>query len=194
MRWLLWRVVWGFAFRTWAGGLRVTGTVPRMPVVFAANHQSHADTAAVQLAVARSGCRRMLTAGAEDYFFRTKPMGVIARLIGVFPFPRHGRAGIERAAAVLESGWSVLLFPEGSRRGGPFRPGVAHLAERGWTVVPVTIRGTGRLLPRGACWPTRAAVEIHFGPPLRRLTAESPRGFAARLERAVRDGANRTAA
>lgn len=194
MRWLLWRVVWGFAFRMWAGGLRVTGTVPRMPVVFAANHQSHADTAAVQLAVARAGCRRMLAAGAEDYFFRTRSTRAVARLIGVFPFPRHGRVGIERAGAVLESGSSVLLFPQGSRKGGSFRPGVAHLSERGWTVVPVTIRGTGKLLPRGSRWPTRAAVEIHFGPPLRRLATESPREFAARLERAVRAGTNRAAA
>lgn len=186
MRRLLWSVVWGAAFRIWARRFRVTGTMPNGPVVLAANHQSHADTAAVQLAVSRSGRHRLLTAGAADYFFRNPAMAALARLIGVFPFPRHGRTGIDRAAAVLADGSSVLLFPEGTRLGGPFRPGVAHLAGTGWDVVPVTIRGTDRLLPRGAHWPTRAEVSVHFGAPLRRRPAESPRRFASRLEHAVR--------
>lgn len=186
MRAHLWRLLWGLAFLIWVPRFRVVGRIPHGPVVFAANHNSHADTAAIQLALARERHSTVLTAGAEDYFFRNRLISACSRLIGVFPFPRSGRAGIDRAIRLLESGSSVVIYPEGSRRGGHFRPGVSYLARAGYSVVPVTILGTKRLLPKGRLIPVRSDVSVRFGPRLRLLSGETPESFAARLEGAVK--------
>lgn len=185
MRALLWRLLWTPLFLIWAPGLRVDGDIPSHPVVFAANHSSHADTAAIQLALSRAGHTSVLAAGAEDYFFRNRFVAALARLIGVFPFPRNGSVGIERARRLLRRGVSVLLYPQGTRDGGPFRRGVAHLADTA-PVVPVTVTGTDVLLPKGRRLPRRFKVTLHFGDPLRLRPAETPDQFARRLEQAVR--------
>lgn len=184
MRSVLWRFLWTPLFALWSPGFSVRGTVPSGPVVFAANHGSHADTAAIQLALARAGHHRVLAAGAEDYFFCNRFLALFARLIGVFPFPRRGRAGIDRARRILDRGVSVLLFPQGTRNGGPFRKGVSYLADTA-PVVPVTITGTDRMLPKGRRLPRRAAVSLSFGTPLEKGRLETPEQFAHRLERAV---------
>ena len=185
MRAVLWRLLWGLAFLIWSPGFRVSGRIPRCASIFVANHNSHADTAAIQLALARAGHGRMLAAGAEDYFFRNNATAALSRIIGVFPFPRSGRDGVERSRKLLRSGHSVLLFPQGSRDGGPFRRGVAHLADSGRPVVPVTIEGTDLVLPKGAHWPRKGQVSLRFGEPLNRTSEETPEEFTARLEDAV---------
>lgn len=185
MRSLLWRCVWGLLFRIWATLFVVEGEVPDGTVVFTPNHSSHADTAALQLALARAGHRKVMAAGAEDYFFTNVITGAFSRLIGVFPFPRSGCVGIERARALLIGGTSVILYPQGTRNGGPFRSGIAHLARDQFEVVPVTIRGTDLMLPKGATWPRRSPIHIQFGTPMAENPGESPAEFAARLEKAV---------
>lgn len=185
MRALLWRLLWGTAFRIWSPGFRTSGSIPGGPVIFAANHASHADTAAIQLTLARAGHTRVLAAGAEDYFFRNRIFGFFSRVIGVFPFPRSGPVGISRAREILARGRSVLLFPQGTRNGGPFRCGVAHIAGTTYAVVPVTIRGTARMLPKGTHRPRRTKVSVVFGTALRRGPGEPAAAFATRLEKAV---------
>lgn len=185
MRWLLWRLLWGTVFAALATRFTVSGSVPEGAVIFAPNHSSHADTAALQLALARAGHRRVLAAGAEDYFFGSRLRSALSRAIGVFPFPRSGREGLARSSRILESGTSIILYPQGSRAGGPFRAGVGYLAEMGFTVVPVTIKGTARMLPKGAVVPRRGALSIEFADPTRLAPGESPTGFAARLQSLV---------
>lgn len=185
MRRVLWRVLWEPVFGIWAIRFTVEGRIPLHPVVFAPNHSSHADTAAMQFALARAGRGRVMAAGAEDYFFRNRLVAFLARLIGVYPFPREGRAGIERGKALLRRETSVILYPQGTRAGGPFRHGVFHLAESGFEVVPVTIEGTGHMLPRGSVWPRRAVIRLRFGEPISVSPGESASRFVARLESKV---------
>ena len=142
------------------------------PFVFAANHASHADTAAVLAALPWRVRLRTAPAAAEDYFFRGRLRGALASLaIGAFPFPRHGSEGLHRAEMLLDRGWNVLLFPEGTRSRdgsmGRFRPGVGLLASRGAAVVPVGIAGTRVVLAKGRRLPRRSPVAIAFGEPMR---------------------------
>lgn len=142
------------------------------PYVFVANHASHADTAALLAALPAKVRRRTAPAAAQDYFFSSWLGGAVVTLLtGAFPFPRRGRAGLARAEALLHNGWSVVLFPEGTRscdgRVHHFKHGAALLARRGWTVVPVGIAGTDGVLPKGARVPRRSPVTVTFGAPLR---------------------------
>jgi 1-acyl-sn-glycerol-3-phosphate acyltransferase len=107
------------------------------------------------------------------------------------PIERHrvDRMSANRLAALLEDGWSLVIFPEGGRSpdgwGQPHRAGAAWLAARtGRPVVPIHIEGTRRILPRGKGRLSPGRTQVTFGRPLRGGPSES-RDLAARLERAV---------
>lgn len=158
--------VWGATIAAVARPLVVDGLdrLPAGPVVFAASHASHADTV-VLLSVLRG--RSVLPAAAADYFFDGPVRGAAAvAAIGAFPFPREGRDGLDRAHAVLAAGHDVLLFPQGTRDGGPVRLGVGLLAREGATVVPVRLTGTGAVLPKGARRPRPHPVHVVVGAPI----------------------------
>lgn len=186
------RAVWNPALRVWARPFRVQGEPLPTPAVYVANHASHADTAAVRAAVGAVVRRQLAVAAADDYFFSTTRRAAACTIaVGAFPFPRHGDLGLQRATALLTEGWSVLLYPQGTRNAGSeFRPGALRLGREGWPVVPVGIAGTGSVLPKGARRPRHASAAVVFGQPLQpgRVADEQGRDvFAA----AILDAAHR---
>lgn len=163
------------------------------PVVFAANHHSHADTS-VLLSVIPARLRRDLhVAAGADYFFPNRLTGAASALfIGAVPIERLrlSRLSTDNVLAVVEEGRSLLIYPEGGRSpdgwGQEHRPGAAFVARRtGAPVVPVYVDGTGRVLPKGKNWPTRGRTAVVFGSPLRLGDGEDTRVFAARIQRTV---------
>ena len=178
-------VAWRLAVVVWCRRLRIEGAskVPRRPVVVVANHASHADTVLLQYALATCHDRPVLVAGAEDYWFRNRFVGLGARFLGVFSFPRKGDSGVRRAGRVLRHRSTIVLFPQGSRSGGRFRAGIGRLAGRtNAEVVPVYLDGPSRLLPKGHLWPRRTDVVVRFGEPTTLRHGETPETFASRLE------------
>lgn len=158
--------LWRLAASRFARPLEVRGLdhLPAGAVVLAANHASHADTV-VLLAALRG--RDVLPAAAADYFFATRVLGAATVVgIGAFPFPREGRAGLDRAEQVLAAGRDVLLFPQGTRDGGPVRAGVGVLGAAGATVVPVHLDGPAGILPKGRRRPRRHPVTVTIGTPI----------------------------
>jgi 1-acyl-sn-glycerol-3-phosphate acyltransferase len=177
----LWPLVRWFCHPFTVCGAR---SLPPGPLVFVANHSSHADTAVILKALPRRLRRRTHPAAAEDHFWRSQLVGgLVSLLTGAFPFPRHGCAGIERSQALLERGDNVLLFPEGTRSTDgelhSFHKGAALLVERGATIVPVGVAGTGRVLPKGRWRPRSAPVAVVFG------SAMEPTGDVAEVTAAL---------
>lgn len=193
----LWaHIVWGAMVSTWCR-LRVDGieSVPDEPVVIAANHSSHADTVLLQYLLAKHHRPLVLVAGAEDYWFRNRALGRISAMLGVFAFPRRGDAGVRRARKALRSRATVIIYPQGTRSGGSFRPGVGRIAFGEPTkVVPVRISGSDQVLAKGSCWPRRCDVEVSFGRPTSISLSESPEEFAIRLGNSVLTEAERRVA
>ena len=170
--------------------LIVLGSPPLDAALLASNHASHADTAALLAALPRDVRARTSPAAAEDYFFRSRIRGAVVRaLTGAFPFPRTGRAGLERARALQAGGGTVVLFPEGTRSTtdgiSSFKRGIGHLASEGVPVVPVAIAGTRDVLAKGARLPRRAPVVVAFGRVVHGGGGD-PGEIAARLEDEVR--------
>ncbi len=63
------------------------------------------------------------------------------------------------------------MYPEGTRHRArgllPFLPGAAWIAlMEGAPIVPVGIRGTGRIWPGGSRWPRRVPIRITFAEPI----------------------------
>lgn len=163
------------------------------PVIFVANHASHLDTPLILLSLPDEWRRRTAVAAAADYFFDTwwRAVGSVL-LFNTFPIDRRGGTMAATPGEVLADGWSLVIYPEGTRSTdgwmGRFRMGAAFLAqEHGVPIVPVAHRGTFATMPRGAGWPApgRRQLTIRFGEPIRPRPDESVRDFAPRVKDAV---------
>jgi long-chain acyl-CoA synthetase len=98
---------------------------------------------------------------------------------------------LEHCADLLDGGWSLLLYPEGTRTRtgqiGPFREGVGVLAvELGVPVVPMRVDGLYDVLPKGRILPHRGLVTVRIGPPLHVEPGTRYDRAAAQIEEAVR--------
>jgi 1-acyl-sn-glycerol-3-phosphate acyltransferase len=170
----------------------VMGELPHAaPLIIVANHTSHLDAPAIVAALPESIRRRTAVAAAEDYFFSRRLLGLTATLlVGAFPFPRQGDVGLARAAALLERGCSVLLFPEGTRstdgQTHRFRLGVGRLAAATHRpVLPVAVVGSHALWPRGRKLPRRGRLEVRLGQPWLPRADLSPTDICDEVQRRV---------
>ena len=154
-----------------AGHLRRQPPQPRRHAAAA-----HLDPRAVAPPAVRGGGRRLLLPHPAHQR-RCRPSSSAPSPSSA---PRSRRRSADRAADLIDDGWSMLIFPEGGRSpdgwGQPFRGGAAYLALRcGVPVVPVHIEGTGRILRKGRKLPTPGHGQGH----LRRAAAPAPRARTA---------------
>lgn len=167
----------------------------RGPFIVVCNHTSHADTAAILVALGPLA-PRVHPAAATDYWFRYPGLGRVLNLtLGAIPFDRRDR-NLSRAlsvpAEVLRQGHSVIFYPEGGRSPtGELRPfasavGLLSLATAA-PILPVHIHGAYEALPKGKAVPRRRTLRMRFGPPaavepyLRRLDRKSASDLAREL-------------
>ena len=168
---------------------------PRQPHIFMPNHASFMDGPLVMMLI--RGTPRVIL---KKSILRVPVLGLGMRHVGFVPVDRKGAAGgkksIARAAALIrERGYSFLIFPEGtrSRDGGlhSFRRGGFFLAlASGAPIVPVTIRGTFELMPKGQWYARRGKVAVAFHEPVAvaGLTAENMGGLMETVRRAILSG------
>jgi 1-acyl-sn-glycerol-3-phosphate acyltransferase len=167
--------------RAWSGwvtsfaGVKIVvehrGTLdPSQPYVFMANHASSLDIWTAFVAVPRR--LRMI---AKKQLARIPLFGWVM-WAGRFIFidrknGKAARASIEEAGQRIHKGDSVLIFPEGTRTRdgtlGPFKKGGFHLAaSAGVPIVPVALRGTRALMPRGSLLLRAGTVTVIIGEPV----------------------------
>jgi 1-acyl-sn-glycerol-3-phosphate acyltransferase len=164
------------------------------PVIFAANHSSHADTSLVLHALSDRARDRTVVAAAADYWYKRPLLGnLVGLFLNTFPFSRTGGAKeqLRSASQLLKAGWNLVFFAEGSRspdgRIQQFKPGLGFLAnETGTPVVPLHIRGAHRIMPKGQKLPLPGPVRVRIGKPMTPQRKEGSREFTARVEQAVR--------
>src|SRR3954462_11304653 len=106
------------------------------PVVLVANHSSHLDTALLLTTLPVEWQRRITVGAAADYFFDAWWRAVGSALaFSTFPIERSGVGLSETPLRLLADGWSVLMYPEGTRSpdgwARRFRLGGAYPAAEG---------------------------------------------------------------
>ncbi len=156
------------------------------PVILVANHASHMDTPVILSALPRQLRKRTVVVAAADYFYRNRMTAWIVSLIfNTTPIDRHAGAGGwskngDHLEQLLTEGWSLLLYPEGtrSRSGVPgrVRRGAAVLAATHHvSIVPIRVSGTSEAMPPGRIWPKRLVgkltskrhrITVAFGDPI----------------------------
>ena len=155
--------------------LHVRGTErvpPGRAYVYMSNHQSHLDIPMLY-ATLPSPTIRML---AKKELFRIPVWGRGLRAAEFIEVDRgnHTRAmqSIEDAAKLVRDGVSIYLAPEGTRsrdgKIGKLKKGGFHLAlGTGVPIVPVAVRGTIDILPRGSrVMRTGQRVDVTIGAPI----------------------------
>jgi 1-acyl-sn-glycerol-3-phosphate acyltransferase len=163
------------------------------PAVFASNHHSHVDTPLLLSVIPEPWRHHMAIGAAADYFFGTRVTATLSALvIGAIPIERTriSRKSADDAAALINEGWSFLLFPEGGRSpdgwGQPFRGGAGYLSLRcNVPVVPIYVAGTGRILRKGKSRPKLSVTRVVFGHPMWPRHDEDSRKFSVRIEAEV---------
>lgn len=143
---------------------------PGVPVVFASNHASMFDIWA--LAARLPGSIRFV---AKAELARIPFFGAAMVRAGHVSIERENKAqaldAYRRAAATVRSGISTVVFPEGTRtRTGellPFKNAPFGLAiAAGVPLVPLFIRGTFGILPKGKFRLHPATIHVRVGEPL----------------------------
>jgi long-chain acyl-CoA synthetase len=175
-------------------------------VLVIANHVTAYDGALIMYALPGRLRRRMAVAMAGEMLLdyrRGRNHGnvvlnllapaaywLITALFNVFPLPRlRGfRRSFEHAGEAMDRGYSVLIFPEGTRSHDgmlhPFRQGIGLLAlESRVPVVPVALIGLDQMKKNG--WFRSGHLEIRVGNPIPVDESVEPAELTAKLEQSM---------
>ena len=146
--------------------------VPNHAHLIAANHNSHLDAMVLMSLFKLKDMKRVKLVAAKDYFCRT-PLSTwfSLNIIGIIPIERKGGAQDPLAPIMtaLEDGYTVVIFPEGSR-GDPekrqaLKYGITKILEAKpkLKITPVFMHGLGKSLPRGEGLFVPFVCEINVG-------------------------------
>ncbi len=170
---------WG----VWIGkmGLRAAGVKPRVrfeaslpegPCLFLVNHASNLDPPLLASVLLPRRTAMLI----KQELLKIPILGWGMSLAGFVPVARSGsvedaRRSLDQAAASIRSGLSMTVFVEGTRSTTgkllPFKKGPFFLAMAcGVPVIPVTLVGTGGLMPKGALRLRPGVVEVIVHAPL----------------------------
>jgi len=164
--------------------------------IYFANHTSHMDTIVLWAALPRSLRANTRPVAAKDYWDKPGIRGQIARdELNVVMIDRSrddpNADPLEPLRDALEHGFSLIIFPEGTRaaqsRPGLFKSGLYHLATEFPQVelIPVYIENLHRSMPKGAIVPVPIICTVRFGSALALRTGEDKDAFLARARDAV---------
>lgn len=167
---------WAMGVSRWILGLKVEvegleNVDPHQSYVFMANHVSFLDGPLLFYVIPQR-VRVIL----KKSIFRIPVAGLAMRFIGFVPIDKKsiskGKRSIDQAVqAIKEKGYSFLIFPEGTRS----HDGKLHQFKRGGfilavaaqvPIIPITIKGTFELMPRGKIFPRRGKIKVIFHPPV----------------------------
>lgn len=145
---------------------------PTRPYVFMSNHASHFDVLAVVEALPEFQLRWVAKHELADIPIFGWALRRAGHIIIDRSNPEQAVASLRAAKATMESGISVMIFPEGTREGHdhellPLKKGGFMLAlETGFPIVPLAVRDSRAILPRDD-WRVRSGtIQVVVGEPI----------------------------
>ena len=195
----LYRVgVAGARLGLWLSGIQVEvhgqANIPYgRAAIYMPNHQSNSDPPVIVPLLPP------VLVLAKKEFFRVPVLGTAMLYRGFIPVDRRNReraiAAVERAVESLQAGNSFLGFPEGTRspdgRLLDFKKGLFVMAiKAGALVVPVSVSGGRRIMPKGkfAIYPGRVRVTFHNPIPAGNFTVEQRQELMDMTRQAILSG------
>lgn len=175
--------------RLWAGiiirtsGVKIEvqghGYIPvGKPVIFACNHASQFDI--LVLLEDLPGQFRFVV---KKELFKIPLFGFALHHAGYIPIDRSGGkaaiSSLQEAAKIVKKGIPIVIFPEGTRspdgRLMPFKMGGILIAiKAGCPIVPVAIKGSHKVLPKGSIRIRPGRIRMTIGLPVQTVGPEGP--------------------
>lgn len=195
---------------TCAAQLTTSGLQPATPLLIICNHVTLYDGAFVLYALPAKLRRHVAAAMAGemllDYRHARNQTNAVANqlapaaywlltaLFNVFPLPRARgfRSSFAHAGDAMDHGYSVLIFPEGTRSPDgklhTFRPGIGLLAQQSRVpILPIAIVGLYELTTTHKRWFRSGRIEVRIGALIPAATEDAdPAALTETLEQAVR--------
>jgi len=178
---LQWRY-YGSMVRKYCQPLELRGTenVAELsgPAIFIGNHTSHMDSMVMLYSMPRHYRTRVFFGSAADRWYLKGRKGIKKQgwwnsMLGSFPVHRSGgSATLDYPKWLIDKGFSIAIFPEGTRSGsgklGKFRHGVSILAlAKDVPVVPMYFAGLAAIRPKGSQELRPAPAITMLGRPVR---------------------------
>lgn len=174
--------------------INVTGAehIPDGPVAFVSNHQGDLD-----IMILIAGIDHQMGFVAKKELEKLPGFGrAISDIRSVFIDREDARASlraIEEGVQLLNQGFSMTIFPEGTRSKGPqmgeFKKGSLRLATKAEVpVIPITINGSYKTLEETGL-PKAATVDLYIHPPIptKGMPKAEANDLAERVEWQIRE-------
>jgi 1-acyl-sn-glycerol-3-phosphate acyltransferase len=164
--------------------------------IYFANHTSHMDTVVLWAALPGSLRANTRPVAAKDYWggggLRTQIARDELNVVMIDRAREDPEADpLDPLRDALEHGFSLIIFPEGTRVAqplpGPFKSGLYRLATEFPQVelIPVYLENLHRSMPKGALLPVPIICTVRFGAPIALREGESKEQFLERARDAV---------
>lgn len=133
------------------------------PSVIVANHQSHLDL------ICLMALNPKLIFFTNEWVWKNPIYGYVIRKADYIPVNDGVEAHLDKIRALVERGYSLVIFPEGTRTVdgsiGRFHKGAFYLAaELGLDITPVYIHGAYDVLPKTDFMLREGSVNVEVGP------------------------------
>ncbi|MCL2246534.1 MAG: 1-acyl-sn-glycerol-3-phosphate acyltransferase, partial [Lentimicrobiaceae bacterium] len=133
------------------------------PAVIICNHQSHIDLMCVMSLTPK------LIILTNDWVWNSPFFGRMIKYADYYPVSNGIENAMEQLQDIVEKGYSVMVFPEGSRSEDcsiqRFHRGAFYLAEQlNLDIIPVLIHGVGHFLPKKEFMLRKGEIHINVLP------------------------------
>ena len=140
------------------------------PAVIISNHQSHLDLMCILMLTPR------LVVLTNDWVHRNPIYGLVIRRAEFYAVSDGIDANLDRLADLVRRGYSIVVFPEGTRspdcRIQRFHRGAFYLAERlHLDLLPIYLHGIGHVLPKQDFMLREGSMYTEIG---RRIAPDDP--------------------
>jgi len=185
--------------------------LPKGPMLIVANHVTSYDGDLIVYALPGPYRRRMAAAMLGEmlddfrhwrnpwkpgnksfYIFGPPAYYLVTALFNVFPLPhqRDFQRSFAHAGKLLDHGYNVLVFPEGTLspdgQMAKFRSGIGLMVKQSYVpVLPVAMRGLGELKTHQRSWFRSGTIEIQVGEAITFGAEETEAAITSRLQDAV---------
>jgi 1-acyl-sn-glycerol-3-phosphate acyltransferase len=165
-------------------------------VIFYANHSSHLDAMIILSLLPEEVRKKTYIVSSKKYWQASAIRRYISNhLFKTVLVDRSGEgresgafSAISNMAGVLEQGYSIIIFPEGTRSNdgtiSDFKGGIYHLAKKHSSIklIPVYLENMNRILPKGELIIIPLLGRAVFGTPMQLLEEEHKDAFLARAK------------
>ena len=152
--------------------INTTGEDFSKPAVMIANHTSFLDILTMGMLHPKTVFL------VSDWVYNSPIFGKGVRFLGFYPVSKGLEGGVEQLREKIEAGYSVMVFPEGTRSADNlvkrFHKGAFYLAEHfGMDILPIVIHGGAEVFPKGDFFIRRYGITLKI---LERISPEN-QGF-----------------